>query len=172
MAYEVKKLPKSTVQVNAKIPWNEISKKSNDVFKKLQTQLEVEGFRKGHVPTEIAKKHLDSARLYEEALKELLPDLYQDVVGKEKLEPVMAPKIELAKAKVNEDWEVVITVALKPEIALGNYKSKIKELKNKSKKDEILVPGKYKTKESKQKEEENQQKLNEILTVVLNEVKI
>ncbi len=168
--YKINKLPKKTVEIVLDIPKDDIKKEYKTAFTKLQEGLIVEGFRKGKVPTEIAEKHLTKDAIYQELLKNLLSRIYGEIVKKENIVPVLNPKIDLLKAKEEEDWQIKITVAEKPEIVTGDYKAVIKKVKEGRKKETIWVPGKDKT--EKQPEEDKQKLLNEILSALMKESKI
>jgi len=168
--YEIKKLPKRTTEVLLKIPKTDIEKEREAAFNALQKELSVEGFRKGKVPKQIAEKHLSKDVIYQELLKSILSRIYDEVVKKENLQPVISPKIELTKAKEGEDWEVKISLAEKPTVELGSYKEAIKKMKAEEKKGDIWVPGK--NEEKKEEDSEKKQKqLNMLLTTLLKEVK-
>lgn len=167
MTHTLTKLPKNTFEATITIPWTTIQKEYEVAFVKLQENLQVEGYRKGKAPKKIAEKHIQKDKIYEEAIQVLIPRLYQDILKTEDLKPITQPKVELVKAKENEDWEIKITFATKPDIKLGDYKNKIKST---SKKAEIWVPGQDKTKKELTQEEKKQKQLNDALTVVLQEV--
>lgn len=169
--FKTKKLPKNTVEIVLTIPVGDIKKSKEEAFKKLQAELTVEGFRKGKVPADIAKKHLKDETVYQEMVNMILPAMYEEAVKKENLKPVMSPKIELVKAKENEDWEIKITVAEKPEIDLGKYKDAIKEAKGAHKKEDIWVPGKDKG-EKPDPEAEKSHMINHVLEALLKTAKI
>jgi len=166
--HELKKLPKNSYEILVKIPYLTIEDQNKKSFSKLHENLQVEGFRKGKVPKEIAEKHVHKEDIYQETIKEVLPKIYQEILTKEKITPIVNPKVELIKAKENEEWEVKFIVAGKPTIELRDYKKTIQAAKAAMKKDDIWVPGK--SKEEKPDNEENKQKLlNEVLGVLLKE---
>lgn len=166
--HKIKKLPKNALEINVKISWKDIEGEYEKSFDALKNDLSVEGFRKGKAPKSIAEKHLLKDSVYQHLMRNLIPKVYEDVVKEENLKPIISPKIELIKAKENEDWELKITVAEKPKVDLKNYKEAVKEAKAKEKKADIWVPGK--DKEPKENKEENNQKiLNAILSTLLAE---
>lgn len=171
----VKKLPKKTFEIIVKIAKDEIKQEYDKAFDQVHKEFSYQGFRKGKVPRTIAEKQISKEVIYNEMVKNLVPRIYEETVKKENLKPIISPKVELLKAKDNEDWEVKFTLAEKPEIELGNYKEEVKKIKkDSSKKEEIWVPGKDKEKEQAHdhKKEENQQMiLNNILTVLLKVIK-
>jgi len=161
--HKITKLPKNTVNLDIKIPKEEISKASEKALIHLQGELAVEGFRKGKVPKDLAKKHLQKEAIYEQMLKTLLPDIYNELLKKEGLKPIANPKISLVKAKENEDWEVKIELAEKPEIKLPDYRKIVADVKAGEKKNEIWTPGKDKVKVEEKAEVKSQRLLNLIL---------
>lgn len=172
-SYELKKLPKRTAEIYLKIPKEDVELERVNSFANLQKDLSVEGFRKGKVPKEIAEKNLSKEVVYQELLKTLLSRIYDEIIKKESLQPVISPKIDLTKAKEGEDWEIKIAFAEKPVVELGAYKEAIKKLKGEQKKDDIWIPGKNPstpTDGSGDKEKKEKQ-LNAVLTTVLKEVK-
>lgn len=167
--HKLNKLPKSTVEAVVSIKWNEIQKAYEQTFERIKGIIEIEGFRKGKAPKEVVEKHLKKEDVYQETIRDLFPRIYQEIVQKEALKPITSPKIELVKAKENEDWEIKLQIAQKPNIVLGDYKANIKKLKGERKKDEIWVPGK--DKEKKEPTVQDQKFLNEVLNLLLKEVK-
>lgn len=169
--FKIKKLPKNTLETIIDIPKVEVEKEYAHAFEHLSQELTIEGFRKGKAPKSVAEKHIQKETIYQSVIRTLLPKAYEEVVKKENLVPVTSPKIELLKAKENEDWQVKMTIALKPEVDLGDYKKDIQEAKAKAKKADIWVPGKDQ-KPQENKEMADQKVLNEVLTSLLKTAKV
>jgi trigger factor len=169
-SYKKEKLPKNTTQLIVDMPKDDVKKEETEAFSRLQKNLTIEGFRQGKVPSEIAKKHLTKEVIYQELAQKMISRIYQEVLTKEGLKPIISPKVDLVKAKEGEDWQIKIVLAEKPIITLGDYKKVIKDVKAKVKKSNIWVPGK--DKDAKKPEEDKNQLLNEVLTALLNESKI
>ncbi len=174
-SYKTKKLPHEEVEITVDIPKGDIAVEYDHAFDELQKELAVEGFRKGKVPKAIAQKHLRKDLIYQELIRHILPRIYDEIVKKEALKPVVSPKIELVKAKEAEDWQVKITIAQRPTVDLGDYKALIKDIKSKEKKADIWVPGKGAPSDEVKKKEEAESKqklLNDILTALLKNTKL
>lgn len=178
IAHKVTKLPKNTYQIEVTIPWNEVKGEYKAAFNLLLGQFELKGYRKGKVPMELAEKHIPRESVYQQLIRSYMPKVYEQVVKKEDLKPIVSPKIDLKKAKENEDWEIVFYVAEKPTVNLKNYKEAVKKAKTDAKKADIWVPGKGAAKpESTQSQSDdtalnNQKLLNEVLNAVLKEVEL
>ncbi|MFZ6034877.1 MAG: trigger factor [Patescibacteria group bacterium] len=170
-SYKSKKLPKNTVEIIVTVPKEDIAEGKKAAFAKLQANLTVEGFRKGKVPEAIAAKHLKDEQLYQETIQMILPKMYEEILKKDSLKPIVSPKIELVKAKAGEDWEIKLALAEKPEIDLGKYKEAIKEAKNAHKKEDIWVPGKDQ-KNKPDPEMEKSHMINHVLEALLKAAKV
>jgi trigger factor len=159
----IKELGKSAKEINIVIPWKSINEKYHTIFTKLINEIEAPGFRKGKAPKNVAEKYIDRKKVYEEVIREVIPDIYSKVLKEYNLNPISSPKIELVKAKENEDWEIKVVIALKPQILLNDYKTKIKNLKNQTTK--IWTPG-----QDKEQKEQKKPDLNAIIQLLLNNI--
>lgn len=168
--HTINKLPKNTIEITVSVPWSKIQEFAEKAFIELQKDLSVEGFRKGKVPKSIAKKHLDEKDIYNKALQQIIPEIYEDIVKKENVKPIINPKVKLTKSQKDEDWEIVLTTAEAPDIDLSNYKTIIEKVKSDEKAQGIWTPGKEETKE--QEEEKRGKKLNAIIKALLDGIKV
>lgn len=142
---KVTNLPKQSAEIEIKIPWADVKSTFDEIFDLAVSQLEISGFRKGKAPKSIAEKHIDKTKVYEQAVQKILPKAYADAIKEHNLKPVSNPKLEITKAKENEDWAIKTTIALFPKINLKEYKKKIQDIKKSKVK--IWVPGKDKKEE-------------------------
>jgi trigger factor len=162
----VKELPKSTVEMEIKISWDEVKETYDKIFAQVIKETEIPGFRKGKAPKELVEKKINKTKVYEEVVKEIIPKAYSKAVTENNLRPVSSPKIEVLKAKENEEWIVKAMIALKPKMDLKNYKEKIRNLKKSKVK--IWRPGMGK----EEKKENNKLTLDELIDGLLQEVEI
>lgn len=161
----IKNLPKSTVELEIHIPWNEIKETYDETLKTLIKDAELPGFRKGKAPQKIVEEKIDKNKLYEEVIRKVIPKTYTNAISTHKLTPIVSPKIEIIKAKLEDEWVVKVTVSLKPAIKLKNYKDKIKELKKAKVK--IWIPG-----QKENKDKENKITLDEIIDTLTKEIEV
>lgn len=149
------KLPKSTFELTITLPWSEIKSRYEKISSQMIGEVEVKGFRKGKAPQELAEKQLDKDKVFQEVIKEIVPDAYLELIKKYDLHPIVNPKIELTSLKEGQDWIFKALACEKPEVNLGSYKEEIKKLNAKSK---IIVPGR----------EPQPPKLEELIGVLLD----
>ncbi len=167
--HTITKQPKSTVEILVKLPWADVQAAYKTSFATLHAQFEMVGFRKGKVPTELAEKNIDKDKVYSHLIREIMPKIYEEIIKKESLHPILSPKIDLVKAKENEDWELKIMVAEKPVVKLKDYKKKVQEAKKGLKADDIWVPGKDEKADPKANDKKKEKALNVSLEAVLAE---
>lgn len=167
--HTVKKLPKGTFEITVQMPWAMVEKETEKAFQTLSDGLEVEGYRKGKAPKALAQKQIKKESVYQQIIRTLFPDIYSEIIKKEDLKPVISPRVDLKKAKENEDWELVFTLAEKPSVKLGDYKKILSEIKAKKNKADIWVPGSEPKTEVDEKEKARKQQdlLNEMLNALL-----
>ncbi len=109
----------------------------NDAFVKLNKKAKIDGFRPGKAPRNIFEKHYGKQEILYEAADKLINEKYFEILSKEKLIPVVEPKIEPVKLD-EEGLTVKYIIITEPEVKLGEYKNLgIKKEKAKVTKEEI-----------------------------------
>ena len=117
----VNKLENSKVEVICDVEtasWKEAQEKA---FAKLAGNLEIKGFRKGKVPADIAKKHIDTGSVFNEAINAMLQPAFEEVLKEEKLQPFARPSVDVTKVSDTE-LQLKFVIVLAPEVKLGAYK--------------------------------------------------
>lgn len=141
MKNELKKTDDGTVELTITFPWQEIETAYKTLVDKAASQTEVAGFRKGKAPQKIVEEGLDKTKMYEETIRQLVPQAYTDAIKKYDLKPIMMPQIELKQAQEGKDWVLVAKTCEKPEVTLGDYQTAVAALKA-DKTPKLIVPGK------------------------------
>ncbi len=160
---------KTTFEITAKIEKKEVEKEYQLALKRLANELTLPGFRKGKAPPDKAEEKLSKEVIYQEAIKKLIPQIYQKAIQKHQLKPIAEPKVALTSAKEGKDWEVKITSCVLPEINLGKYKEELKKISPKGK---IWTPGKEaKELTPEEKRIEEQKKISALITKLIEVVK-
>ena len=93
------------------------------VFNKVKKNINLPGFRKGHLPRAVFNQKFGEEALYEDVLNALLPAAYEAAVKEAGLEVVAQPKIDVASLEKGQDWVINAEVVTKPEVKLGDYKN-------------------------------------------------
>ncbi len=91
-------------------------------YRKNVKRMNVPGFRKGHAPRSIIEKYYGEQVFYEDALNIVYPDAVESAVEEAGLE-LVGDKIDTDVTSIGKDGvELRITVTVKPEVELGEYK--------------------------------------------------
>ena len=120
MKTEVKKTGQHKRELTVQVEGDIVRQKFDEVYKRINKEAKVPGFRPGNVPRDILEKHYSGAA-QEGVLKELLPEVYNQALGEVNLNPVSMPEI----SQVNLDKDNLSFKAnfeVKPKIDLKNYK--------------------------------------------------
>ncbi|MGD9909338.1 MAG: trigger factor [Candidatus Izemoplasmatales bacterium] len=93
-------------------------------FEEVNAKVEIKGFRKGKAPRNVYEAHYGVESLYDEAINHALQDTYYEVVTENNIQVVAQPKIDLDVQKIvrGKEFTYEVTVAVRPEIVLGDYK--------------------------------------------------
>ena len=122
MKYTFEKAEKSTVKIDITLTAKEWSDAIDKAYEKTKGRYSMPGFRKGKVPKHLLEGAYGKGIFYEEAINEAFPEYYSQVLEKEpSIEAVAAPEIDIKKVD-DKGLELVATVAVKPEVKLGEYK--------------------------------------------------
>jgi len=128
MIISKKELEKSQIELTIEIPYDEHLAFLEKAANRLSKEVKIKGFRPGKVPYNIAKQKLGEMNIYQEALDSIVTNFYWQAVTLEKLNTVSQPKIDLEKFAPGNPVIFKATVALLPQIKLGDYKKiKIKK---------------------------------------------
>lgn len=120
---EIKSKEKNTVSFDLVLKDKDIKDAETEVYKKNKKSLQVPGFRKGHVPRKLIENMYGKDVFLEDAINEILPEVYAKAVKELKLDVIDQPNIDIPEErKDGEDLIVNVKVDVKPEAKLGEYK--------------------------------------------------
>ncbi len=130
---KIKKLPKSETELEISLPAELLDSARKKALKELCGSLEIDGFRKGFVPENIAIEKVGEGRLLEEAADILLNEHFPKIIEQEKLDIIGHPKVSITKLALGNPVEFKAVFAVMPEIALPDYKKIAKDIIEKEK---------------------------------------
>lgn len=137
-SHEIKKLPKNEVEITVTIPHEELKKFLEKAATQISQSTKIEGFRPGKASLDVIKRRVGEMKLYEEAAALAVQKSYIEIAMEAKLEPLGSPKVDFVKLAPDNDFVYKATVALIPEVKLGDWKTiKVKEKEIKIEADQI-----------------------------------
>ena len=121
MEKQINKLGNSRVEVLVKVDektWKAAQKKA---FEKAASNVSIDGFRKGKAPEHLVKSRINQAEVLEQAVNEVLPKAFREILDEGEVKPVAQPKVDVTKIS-DTDLEIKFMIVTEPEVELGKYK--------------------------------------------------
>ncbi len=122
MKTKVKKLSDSRVEITVTLDKTELAEASEKALLKLAKEISVEGFRKGKVPAEVARKFVPENDLNAEAADIAVRTTIIAAFLENTKQPLVIPNANITKYVPGEMLEYVATADIVPEVKLGDYK--------------------------------------------------
>ena len=122
MSVQVEKLEKNMAKLTIEVSSEEFEKAIAKAYKKNKNKISMPGFRKGKAPRAMIEKMYGKGVFYEDAANSIIPDAYADAAKESELEIVAQPEIDVTQIESGKPFIFTATVALKPEVTLGEYK--------------------------------------------------
>lgn len=123
------KLPESEVEIEGKIPQETVEKYRDEAIKHFGENLDIKGFRKGHIPEDVVIKTAGEMAILEEMAEMALSANYPEILAEHKIYPLGRPEIIFTKLAPGNDAEFKIKTPIMPEVELPDYKKIAKETK-------------------------------------------
>ena len=122
MSLAVEKLDGSMAKLTITVPAEEFTKAVATAYNKKKGKFSVPGFRKGKVPQAFIEKMYGPAVFYEDAANQLINEYYPKELENCEEEITSNPEIDVTQIEKGKDFIFTATVAVKPEIKIGEYK--------------------------------------------------
>ena len=123
MKTKLKKLGGSRVELTATLDADDLKKAEDLAIEELAKEVRVEGFRKGKVPMEVAKKFIPENDLDAKTMDLSVRMTVVSAFEQEKQMPLLRPEISITKFVPGEMLEYVANVEVVPEVTLGDWKN-------------------------------------------------
>ena len=120
----VTELPDSRVRVEVEVPADLVGRGLQRAARSLAREMRMPGFRKGKAPPSLVIQRLGFGTVLQEAIRESLPEWYEQGLLRSGISPVGDPDIEIVSAPEAEDepLEFKFEIGVRPPAKLGEYK--------------------------------------------------
>jgi trigger factor len=120
----VSELPGSRVEVEVEVPATDVERAVNRAARALAREMRMPGFRKGKAPPSLVIQRLGFGGVFEEAMREALPEWYERALLGAGIAPVGDPSIEIVSAPQaeGEPLSFKFEIGVRPKAELGEYK--------------------------------------------------
>ena len=122
MHVTVSQAPKSTVVVDIELPAERLDSAIAAATRRLAARTRVPGFRPGKAPRVMLERVLGPGAVVDEAVDGLVDAAWREVLVQEGILPIARPTVEIVTAQEGKPLVFKATVAVRPEVALGDYR--------------------------------------------------
>jgi trigger factor len=120
----VTQLPDSRARVDVEVPAELVGRGLQRAARALAREMKMPGFRKGKAPPSLVIQRLGFGSVLQEAIRESLPEWYEQGLLRSGVSPVGDPSIEIVSAPEaeGEALEFKFEIGVRPKATLGDYK--------------------------------------------------
>lgn len=120
MKNTLKNLDDCKVEITVEVPTDTWTAAQKKAFSRLASNVSLPGFRKGHAPEAMLKSHIDPNKVLDQAINDILPTVYAEVITENKVEPFYRPDVDVTKIS-DTDLTLKFVITLAPKVTLGAY---------------------------------------------------
>jgi trigger factor len=124
METTLRELPNSRVEIEAEVPAGDVEKATSRAARAMAKEMRMPGFRAGKAPTSLVVQRLGFGPVLQEAIREALPEWYEQALLDTGISPIGDPSIEMVSTPEGEDEPLrfKFEVGVRPVAELGSYK--------------------------------------------------
>ena len=122
MSVQVEKQEKNMAKLTVEVPAEQFVDAIKKAYNKNKNRFNVPGFRRGKAPQMMIEKMYGVGVFYEDAADEAINETYAEAMKESGLDIVSRPEITIEQIEKGKAFIYTATVAVKPEVTLGQYK--------------------------------------------------
>ena len=123
MKSTIETLSPTRVRLDIEVEFSEMSSHVADAYKKVATQVNVPGFRKGKVPAAMIDQRVGRGTVLDEAINAALPDFYGKAAREHSVAVLGRPVVDVKEFVDNEKLLFTVEVDVRPEVKLPDFSS-------------------------------------------------
>ena len=81
MKSTVENLDPTRIKLTVEVPYEDLKPSLDAAYKEIGSQIQVPGFRQGHVPNPVIDQRVGRASVIQEAVNDALPGFYRDALA-------------------------------------------------------------------------------------------
>jgi len=125
-AVKVEEISPVKKKISIDVPWVDVKKEMDAVYRDFSRTAKIKGFRKGKIPRKILEIHYKK-QAEEEAVSNLVNKFYSDVLRERDIKPISQPEVEEKGIENEKDFSFSATFEVEPQIDPQAYLNMILE---------------------------------------------
>lgn len=121
MKSTVETLSPTRVRLTIDVEFAEMSTHLSDAYKKISTQVNIPGFRKGKVPAAMIDQRVGRGTVLDEAINLALPDFYGQAAREHQVMVIGRPDVDIKEFVDKEKLSFTVEVSVRPEVSLPDF---------------------------------------------------
>lgn len=122
MKNDVENLSETRVKFSVELPWDELTDEIDAAYRKIGSQVQIPGFRKGKVPRAIIDQRVGRGPVLEEVVNARVPKVYDEIVAEADIFVLGQPNVEITEIADGDKISFTAEVDIRPEFELPEYK--------------------------------------------------
>ena len=123
MKSTIETLSPTRVRLDIEVEFSEMSSHVADAYKKVATQVNIPGFRKGKVPAAMIDQRVGRGTVLDEAINAALPDFYGKAAREHSVAVLGRPVVDVKEFVDNEKLLFTVEVDVRPDVKLPDFSS-------------------------------------------------
>lgn len=121
MKSTVEALSPTRVRLTIDVAFDELSGHLNEAYKKISSQVNIPGFRKGKVPPSMIDQRVGRGTVLDEAINTALPDFYGQAAREHDVLVLGRPVVDITEFVDKEKLSFTVEVNVRPEVTLPDF---------------------------------------------------
>ena len=121
MKSTIETLSPTRVRLDIEVAYSEMTSHVADAYKKVATQVNIPGFRKGKVPASMIDQRVGRGTVLDEAINAALPDFYGQAAREHTVAVIGRPVVDVKEFVDNEKLVFTVEVDVRPEVTLPDF---------------------------------------------------
>jgi trigger factor len=113
-------LPRSQVGMTIEVPAETVDATYERVLNRLASRAKIEGFRPGRAPRALVEARVGPAALREEVVETMVPEVVQQAIVNESIEPIDNPDVEVLELERGRPARLKATISVMPAVTLAD----------------------------------------------------
>ncbi|HEY5274551.1 MAG TPA: trigger factor [Acidimicrobiales bacterium] len=111
----------NTVKLTVEVDESDIAQAEAETLTRLTKEIQLPGFRPGHVPRRIIQSRLGVKGIRDEVLRDKLSDYYAEAIEAEDLDVIVPPQLDITSGEEGGPVVFTATVEVRPEVLVPGY---------------------------------------------------